>query len=190
MTNTCLAKPPPISCVLSGTVVSDSLRLCVWLQPSWLLCPWASPGKNIGVGCHSLLQGILLTQGSKQRLLHCGQILYHLSHQLREVERFTLFPKEETKSPTTIYLVCCSANHVHVSPKKTWTVPSHRRGRSGVGFSLPGGGLKSEFTLRDRFSTALRVRSKSKIPSAFFPGVLKAAVPLITNYDSNLWKNW
>ena len=74
--------------------------------------------------------------------------------------------------------------------KKTWTVPSHRRGRSGVGFSLPGGGLKSEFTLRDRFSTALRVRSKSKIPSAFFPGVLKAAVPLITNYDSNLWKNW
>ena len=29
-----------------------------------LLCPWNSPGKNIGVGCHVLLQGIFLTQGS------------------------------------------------------------------------------------------------------------------------------
>ena len=29
-----------------------------------LLCPWNSPGKNTGVGCHVLLQGILLTQGS------------------------------------------------------------------------------------------------------------------------------
>ena len=29
-----------------------------------LLCPWTSPGKNTGVGCHFLLQGILLTQVS------------------------------------------------------------------------------------------------------------------------------
>ena len=28
-----------------------------------LLCPWDSPGKNTGVGCHALLQGIFLTQG-------------------------------------------------------------------------------------------------------------------------------
>ena len=27
-----------------------------------LLCPWDSPGKNTGVGCHSLLQGIISTQ--------------------------------------------------------------------------------------------------------------------------------
>ena len=26
-----------------------------------LLCPWDSPGKNTGVGCHALLQEILLT---------------------------------------------------------------------------------------------------------------------------------
>ena len=26
------------------------------LQPAWLLCPCSSPGKNTGVGCHSLLQ--------------------------------------------------------------------------------------------------------------------------------------
>ena len=29
-----------------------------------LLCPWNSPGKSIRVGCHALLQGIFLGQGS------------------------------------------------------------------------------------------------------------------------------
>ena len=33
------------------------------------------------MGCHSLLQGIFLTQGSNLRPLHCRQFLYHLSHQ-------------------------------------------------------------------------------------------------------------
>ena len=33
----------------------------LWLAR--LLCPWISPGKNIGVGCHFLPQGIFLTQG-------------------------------------------------------------------------------------------------------------------------------
>ena len=28
-----------------------------------LLCPWDPPGKNSGMGCHALLQGIFLTQG-------------------------------------------------------------------------------------------------------------------------------
>ena len=32
-------------------------------------------------GCHSLLQGIFLTQGSNPGLLHCREILYRLSHQ-------------------------------------------------------------------------------------------------------------
>ena len=34
------------------------------MQPSRLLCPWDSPGKNTEVGCHFLLQEIFLTQGS------------------------------------------------------------------------------------------------------------------------------
>ena len=46
-----------------------------------LLCPWNSPGKNTGVGSHSLLQRIFLTQGSNLGLPHCRQILYCLSHQ-------------------------------------------------------------------------------------------------------------
>ena len=40
-----------------------------------------SPGKNTGVDCHALLQGIFPTQGWKPGLPHCRQILYHLSHQ-------------------------------------------------------------------------------------------------------------
>ena len=39
-----------------------------------------SHGKNTGVGCHSLLQEIFLTQGSNPPLLHCRQILLPLSH--------------------------------------------------------------------------------------------------------------
>ena len=46
-----------------------------------LLCPWGFPVKNTEVGCHFLLQGIFLTQGSNLCLLHwqVGSLL--LSHQ-------------------------------------------------------------------------------------------------------------
>ena len=47
----------------SRSVVSDSLRPH-GLQPTRLLCPWDFPGKNTGVGCPFLFQGIFLTQGS------------------------------------------------------------------------------------------------------------------------------
>ena len=36
-----------------------------------------SPGKNTGVDCHALLQGVFPTQGLNLRLLHYRQILYH-----------------------------------------------------------------------------------------------------------------
>ena len=35
-----------------------------------------SPGKNTGVGCHFLLQGIFLTQESNPGLLPCRQVFY------------------------------------------------------------------------------------------------------------------
>ena len=46
-----------------------------------LLCPWDSPGKGTGVGSHFLLWGIFPTQGLNPGLLHCRQMLYHLSRQ-------------------------------------------------------------------------------------------------------------
>ena len=60
--------------------MSDSLQPH-GLQPARLLCPWDSPGRNAGVGSHSLLQSMFLTQGLKPGLLNCRPILYHLSHQ-------------------------------------------------------------------------------------------------------------
>ena len=43
--------------------------------------PWDSPGKNTGMGRHSLLQAIFPTRGLNPGLLHCRLIVYHLIHQ-------------------------------------------------------------------------------------------------------------
>jgi len=51
------------------------------LQPARLLCPWDSPVKNAGMGCHFLLQGIFPTQGSNPRLLCYRQVLNHWATQ-------------------------------------------------------------------------------------------------------------
>ena len=53
----------------SCSVMSDCLPPHK-VQPARLLCPWDFPGKNIGVGCHFLYQGIFSTQGSNPSLLH------------------------------------------------------------------------------------------------------------------------
>ena len=45
--------------------------------------PWNFPGKNTGLDCQFLVQGIFLTQESNLGLPHCLQILFHLSHQGR-----------------------------------------------------------------------------------------------------------
>ena len=69
------------------------------VQPTRLLCPWDSPGKNTAVGCHCLLQGIFPTQGLNRNLLHClhwqaGSLpLRHLgiSYLEREIHRDTYY---------------------------------------------------------------------------------------------------
>ena len=55
-------------------ICAQSIQSCLTLQPHGLqphglFCPWASPGKNTGVGCHALFQGIFTTQGSNLHLL-------------------------------------------------------------------------------------------------------------------------
>ena len=66
--------------MLSRSVMSSPLQPH-GLNPTSLLCLWNSSGKNTGMDCHFLLQGIFPTQGSSLGLLHCRWILYHLSHQ-------------------------------------------------------------------------------------------------------------
>ena len=69
----------------------------VWLFATSLDCspPGSSvhgnsPGKNTGVGCHALLQGIFPAQGSNLSLPHCWWILYRLSHQGSPLHRLLL----------------------------------------------------------------------------------------------------
>ena len=64
VTQLCLNLCNPMDCSLPGSSVHGN-----------------SPGKNTGVGCHALLQGIFPSQGSNPGLPHGRQILYHLSHQ-------------------------------------------------------------------------------------------------------------
>ena len=60
--------------VLSPTPLVGSVMYTLWDPMDWgsprILYPWDFSGKNTGVACHFLLQGIFLTQGSNQRLLH------------------------------------------------------------------------------------------------------------------------
>ena len=83
VTQMCSIRDNSCKCILlicAASVVSNSVRPHRW-QPTRLLCPRDSLGKNTGVGCHALLQGIFSTQGSNTGLSHCRQILYCLSHQ-------------------------------------------------------------------------------------------------------------
>ena len=64
ITQSCLTLCNPMDCSLPGSSVHGDF-----------------PGKNTGVGCLALLQGIFLTQRSDPGLPHCRQILYHLNHQ-------------------------------------------------------------------------------------------------------------
>ena len=93
---------------ISGSVVSDSL----WpygLQPTRLLCPWDSPGKNTGVGSHFLLQGIFLTQGSNLGLLYCRQSLPCLSHQGRPEKLEAAFFGSWPFPPSSKHIISISA---------------------------------------------------------------------------------
>ena len=59
----------------------QSLSHVLLLWHHRLYIPWNSLGQNTMVGNLFLLQGVFPTQGSNPGLLHCRQILSHLSHQ-------------------------------------------------------------------------------------------------------------
>ena len=76
--------PGPWQYLACCAVLCSVTQSCptLWDPVDWLIYPRGSPGKNTGVGCHAILQGIFPTQGSNSGLLHCWQIFfYHLSHQ-------------------------------------------------------------------------------------------------------------
>ena len=62
VTQSCLTLCDPIDCFMLGS------------------CPWDVPGKNTGIGCQVLFQGIFLTQESNLHLLHWQTHSLPLSH--------------------------------------------------------------------------------------------------------------
>ena len=102
----CCCHPWSESESVSHSVMSNSL----WfhgLKPTRLLYPWNFPGKNIGMGSHSLLERIFQTQGLNPGLLHCRWILYHLSHmnpfQVPPMELFSPFSSVQSLSHVRLF---------------------------------------------------------------------------------------
>ena len=109
LTATSLWCHQPITLLLIEIYLTSCLLLVIWCaqlpqscltlfdpmecKPARLLCPWDSPGKNTGMGCHSLLQGIFPTQGLNLGLPHCGQIIVWTN---REVLWTTIWPRNPT----------------------------------------------------------------------------------------------
>ena len=101
-------------CVISWTVKAASF-----------LCPWDFPVKNTGVGCHYLLQGFFLNQGSKLCLLHWQVDLYHWV--TREAPLKVSFKKIQSMVKLIIislaftldrvnnisYIICHSTQHIY-----------------------------------------------------------------------------
>ena len=90
------------------------------LQPTRFLCPWNFLGKNIGVGCHFLLQGTSVTQGSNPSLLcllHWQVYFLPLSHLGRpksQVKRFKSF----------IFILILRKVHLHFLEIKVDILPT------------------------------------------------------------------
>ena len=97
--------------LFSHYVMSNSLQTH-GLQPTRLLCPSDVSGKNSGVGCYFLLQGIFPTLGLNPSLLNCKWILFSLSHrgcQRISRERSVIFLNSVSQSKYLLYnlpLVC------------------------------------------------------------------------------------
>ena len=110
---------------LKVLVTQSCLTLC---DPMYCSPPGSSvhgifSGKNTGEGCHSLLQGIFLTQRLNPGLLHCRQIRYRLSHWM-EKEMAThssilIWKIPWTEEPGRLQSMCCKeldrTKHTHVA---------------------------------------------------------------------------
>ena len=108
--------------MLSHSIMSNSVTLWT-IQPSRLLCPWDSLGKNTGVGCHFLLLGIL-THGSSLHFLHL------LQHEVDSLPLHYLgIPRQQ--STVILFLILPSLNNKVLSSvfgkEEEWEKPNTRK---------------------------------------------------------------
>ena len=118
-----------------------------------------SPVKNTGVGCHFLLQGIFLTQGSNPDLLTCRQILYHLSHQGSSwILEWVVIPFSRGFS--------LSRDITSVSCKKGNSLPSEPSGKHGIsiiGYDFVNMRCYYRWVIKYRVNHTIVVQSQSRV---------------------------
>ena len=162
--------------------------------------PWNSPGKNTGVDCHFILQGIFLTQGLNPGLLNCRQILYQLSHQGSPGEALKSHTIDEIRisfiwfdsgvevlnHPTTCFCVCLplcwkKAMATH-SSSLAWTIPwtEEPGGLQSMG-SL---GVGHDWATSLSLFTFMHWRRKWQPTPVFLPGESQGQGSLV---DCRLW---
>ena len=105
---------------MCAQLLSDAWVSVMDCSPSGLLCSWDFPGKNTGVGCHFLLQGIFPTQWLNLSRLLSRWILYHWA--TRETPKC---PQEDASAsgpcspswePTVCQFVCIRQILIKVGP--------------------------------------------------------------------------
>ena len=125
------------------------------------------------VGCHSFLQGIFLTQGSNPGLLHCKQILYHLSHQGSPTnsisdEKFQLFKKFQLFFKLKSFILCLQRRQWHPTPV---LLPGKSHGRrSLVGCSPWGSWVGHDWATSLSLFTFMHWRRKWQPTPVFLSG--------------------
>ena len=80
-------------------------------------CSLPVSSESTWVGSNSLLQGIFPPQGSNPGLLHCRQILYHLSYQVRHLKLFFSHPE-------WLLRVLTDGKHRKIHSELLQTIPS------------------------------------------------------------------
>ena len=87
-----------------------------------------SPGKNTGVGCYFLLQGIFPTQESNLGLLDCRQI-HQLSYESYLTNLDSILKSRDITLPTKVHIVKAMVFLVVLYRCENWTIKKteHRR---------------------------------------------------------------
>ena len=111
---------------VSRSVMTDSLQPKDKSPPGFSICGILK-ARILGWAAHPFLQGVFLTQGLNLGLLHCRQILNHLSHQGRPymyIRKYIyiyiyIYIYTHTHTHTHIYIFIYKLNHFAVHLKLT-----------------------------------------------------------------------
>ena len=159
---------------------AKSLQLCptlcnpMDLQPTRLLCPWGCSGRNSGVGCHFLLQGIFPTQGSNLGLLSLPALAGGFF--TASAKGYVILMKVEKKSDRQLHTTATAVNSVVSDSVRLhpWDSPGKNTG-VGCHFLLQCIKVKSESEVTQPCPT-LRHPMDCSLPGSSVHGIFQARV--------------